>query len=73
MWKERNNKILWEEEKPEEVVMGIMEKLVKENIMIAKCKTLKEEPGREECQIAKRLGIQWNFNHFDNSKVIKRQ
>ena len=53
--------------------MGIMEKLIKENIMRAKCKILKEEPGRKEYQIAERWGIQKNFKDFDNSKTIKRQ
>ena len=53
--------------------MGIMEKLLKENIRIVKCKTPKEEPSRKEGQITKKWGIQGDFYHFDNSKVLKRQ
>lgn len=73
VWKERNNRIFREEEMPMEVVMGIMEELLKENLMIAKCKIPREEPTRKEYQIAERWGIHENFNHFDNSKKIKRQ
>ena len=36
--------------------MGIMEKLLKENIMITKCKPPKEELGRKESQV-ERWGI----------------
>ena len=72
IWKERNKKIFKEEEKTKEVFMGIMEKLVKENIRIVKRKTPKEEPGRKEGQIVEKWGIQGNFYHFDNSKVLKR-
>ena len=52
--------------------MGIMEKLIKKNIMSAKCKIPKEELGRKEYQIAERWGIHRNFKDFDNSKTIKR-
>ena len=41
--------------------MGIMEKLLKENIMITKCKTSKEELGSKEYQIAERWGILWKL------------
>ncbi len=41
--------------------------------MIAKCKLPKEELGGKETQIVERWGIQEGFNHFDNSKVLKRQ
>ena len=53
--------------------MEIMEKLLKENIRVAKCKIPKEEPGRQEGQIAEKWGIQEDFYLFDNSKVLKRQ
>ena len=45
--KERNNKIFREEEKLVEVVVEIMEKLQRENVMSTKCKTPKEAPGRK--------------------------
>ncbi len=56
-----------------EVVFGIMEKLLKENIKVAKCKMPKEELGRQEGQIATKWGIHEDFYHFDNSKMLRRQ
>ena len=56
-----------------EVVMGIMGKLITENILSTKCKLRKEEPGWAACKLSKRWGIQKNFKDFDNSKIIKRQ
>ena len=53
--------------------MRIMVKLVMENILNTICRLPKEEPGRIACKIAERWGIQQNFKHFDNSKIIKRQ
>ena len=47
-----NNKIFREESKLEEVVSGMMEKLLKENLGVAKCKMPKEEPGIQEGIIA---------------------
>ena len=52
------NKIFREGEKPIEVVMEIIKKFLRENVMISKCKTPKEALGRKEYQIAKIWGIQ---------------
>ena len=56
-----------------EVVVEIMGKLLKENVMIAKCKGPKEAPKKTEFKIAEKWNIQQNFNCFDDSKVIKRK
>ena len=40
-----------------EVVVEIMEKILRENVMIAKCKTPKEALGKVEYQIVERWGI----------------
>ena len=56
----------------EEVVFGIMEKLLKENLRVAKCKMPKEEPSRQEGLIAENWGYHEDFFLFDNSKMMKR-
>ena len=55
-----------------EVVFGIMEKLLKENIRVAKCKMPKEEPSRQEGQIVEKWECHENFYLFDNSKMLRR-
>ena len=47
-----------------EVVFGIMEKLLKENIRVFKCKMPKEEPSRQEGKIAKKWGCHDHFFPF---------
>ena len=56
-----------------EVAFGIMEKLLKENIRVAKCKVPKEEPSREEGLIAEKWSCHEDFYLFDNSKMLRRQ
>ena len=73
IWKEMNNRLFRNEEKLEEVIMRIMQKLIMENILNTKCRLPKEELGWAACKIAERWGIQKNFKDFDNSKIIKRQ
>ena len=56
-----------------EVVFGIIQKLLKENLRVAKCKMPKEEPGRQEGLIVEKWGCHEDFFLFDNSKMMKRQ
>ena len=55
-----------------EVVFGIMEKLLKKKLRVAKCKMPKEEPDRQGL-IVEKWGCQEDFFLFDNSKMMKRQ
>ena len=55
-----------------EVVFGIMNKLLKENIRVAKCKMPKEEPIRHEGHFAERWGFHEDFFLFDNSVMRTR-
>ena len=52
IWKERNNRIFREESGMVEVVFGVMNKLLKENLRVAKYKMPKEELGRIEGIVA---------------------
>ena len=56
-----------------EVVFGIMEKLLKENIRVAKCKMPKEELGRHEGLIAEKWGCHEDFYLSGNSKMLRRE
>ena len=72
IWKQTNNILFREESKPEEVVFGIMEKLLKENLGLAKCKIPKEEPNRHEGLVAEKWGCHEDCFLVDNSKMMKR-
>ena len=54
------------------MVFGIMKKLLKENLRVAKCKMPKKELGRQEGLIAEKWGCHRIFFLFDNSKMMKR-
>lgn len=56
-----------------EVVFGMMNKLLKENIRVAKYKMPKEEPRRLEGIVAKNWGCQEDFFLFDSSTRRRRQ
>ena len=72
IWKERNNRIFREESKIVEVVFGIMNKLLKENLRVAKCKMPKEEPRRLEGLMAENWGCHEDFFLFDNLAMRRR-
>ena len=55
-----------------EGVFSIMDKLLKENLRVAKCKMLKDEPVRHEGLVAERWGYHEDFFLFDNSKMMMR-
>ena len=51
-----------------EVVFGIIEKLLKENLRVAKCKMPKEEPSRQEGLIAENWVVRGIFSSMITQK-----
>ena len=56
-----------------EVVFGIMNKLLKENLRVAKCKIPNEELGRLEGLVAENWGYREDFFLYDNLNMRRRQ
>ena len=54
------------------MVFGVMNKLLKENLRVAKCKMPKEEPGRLEGIVVENWGCQEDFFLFDNLAMRRR-
>ena len=73
IWKERNNRIFREENRTVEVVFEVMNKLLKENLRVAKYKKPKEEPRRLEGIVAENWGCQEGFFLFYNLEGRRRQ
>ena len=73
IWKKRNNRIFREESRKVEGVFGVMNKLLKENLRLAKHKMPKEELGRIEGILAENWGCQEDFFLVDNLARRRRQ
>ena len=71
--KEINNRIFREESRTVEVVFGVMNKLLKENLRVAKYKMPKEEPGRIEGIVAENWVCQEDFFLVDKLARRRRQ